>query len=119
MRSIQARFGMLSLTILIGLVFSLPVAAQVNSAVGGSVEDAAKALIPGVTITATNTQTGVETKTLTNESGSYNFPVLAPGSYRLKAELTGFNSKTISGMVLEAGVSFRQNFVLDIATTGT
>ena len=72
-----------------------------------------------MTITATNIQTGVANTTLTNESGSYNFPSLAPGSYRLKAELTGFNAKTISNMVLEAGVSFRQNFVLEIAATGT
>src|SRR6185436_1692731 len=104
MRTIQTRFGLLSLTILIGLIFSLSVAAQVNSTVGGSVEDATKAFIPGVTITATNIQTGVETKTLTNDSGSYNFPALAPGSYRLKAELTGFNSKTVSSIDLGAGL---------------
>jgi hypothetical protein len=119
MRTIPARFGMLLVTILIGLVFSLTVAAQVNSTVGGSVEDTAKALIPGVTITATNIQTGVVNTTLTNESGSYNFPVLAPGSYRIKAELAGFNSKTVSSIELGAGVSSRQNFVLEIATTGT
>ena len=119
MQTTQTRLAMLSVAILIGLVLSLSVAAQVNSTVGGTVEDARKALIPGVTITATNIQTGVETKTITNDTGSYNFPALPPGSYKIKADLQGFNSKTVSGIELGAGLSFRKNFVLEIAATGT
>jgi hypothetical protein len=38
-----------------------------NGSVGGVVQDASKALIPGVTITLTNTQTGVVDSRLTNE----------------------------------------------------
>jgi len=98
---------------------SVPAVAQVNSSLAGTVEDARKALIPGVTITATNIQTGVENRTLTNDTGSYTIPALIPGSYRIKAELAGFNSKTVSSIDLGGGLSFRQNFVLDIATTGT
>jgi hypothetical protein len=119
MQSTQTRLAMLSVAILFGLVLTLSVAAQVNSTVGGTVEDARKALIPGVTITATNIQTGVETKTITNDTGSYNFPALPPGSYKIKADLQGFNSKTVSDIELGAGLSFRQNFVLEIAATGT
>ena len=63
-----------------GLVF-----AQVNTSIGGIVEDASQALIPGVTITATNTQTGVVSTTVTNESGAYNFPAILPGVYKLTA----------------------------------
>ena len=66
--------------------------AQVNSAIGGTVEDPSGALIPGVTITATNAQTSVASTTLTNESGAYNFPALIAGTYRVSASLPGARS---------------------------
>ena len=39
-----------------------------NASVGGFVQDSTQAFIPGVTVTATNTQTGVTTTAITNES---------------------------------------------------
>ena len=60
-----------------------------NGTLTGTVEDASKALIPGVTITATNTQTGVVTVRISNESGAYDIPGLLPGTYRLSASLPG------------------------------
>src|SRR5262249_48547427 len=60
-----------------------------NAQLGGIVQDASKALIPGVSITATNVDTGVMATQVTNESGAYNFPVLQPGTYRVLAELPG------------------------------
>jgi len=44
----------------------------------GTVEDASKALIPGVTVTATNTATGVVNSSISNETGSYTLPALLP-----------------------------------------
>jgi len=61
-----------------------------NAQLGGIVQDVSKALIPGVSITATNVDTGVMATQVTNESGAYNFPVLQPGTYRVSAELPGF-----------------------------
>src|SRR5689334_15037129 len=100
----------LTAAFLISLALAATATAQVNSAISGTVEDTTRALIPGVSITATNTQTGVESKTLTNESGAYSFPALNPGTYRVKAELTGFSTKTASGIELGAGIPVRQNF---------
>src|SRR5262245_26502393 len=57
-----------------------------NASVGGFVQDPTQAFIPGVTITATNTQTGVAISVVTNESGTYNIPSLLPGTYKLSAE---------------------------------
>jgi hypothetical protein len=54
-------------------VFSWSIAALGQGGTGtltGTVEDTSKALIPGVTITAVNANTGVTRTTLTNESGS-------------------------------------------------
>jgi len=119
MKIFSRTFGIFLALFLICFALSTAANAQVNSAISGTVEDATKALIPGVTITATNTQTGVESRTITNDAGAYNFAALNPGTYRVKAELTGFNSKTASGIELGAGVPIRQNFVLEVGAAGT
>src|SRR5438270_8350296 len=71
-----------------------------NASVSGFVQDASQAFIPGVTVTATNTQTGVTTTTITNESGTYTILSLLPGTYRLTAELAGFKTQVISDVQL-------------------
>jgi len=88
--------------------------AQVNSSIGGIVQDASTALVPGVTITATNTQTGVMATTLSNESGAYNFAALPPGSYKVSASLPGFRMHTYNDVELSAGTPLRLNFTLEV-----
>src|SRR5215831_6104507 len=85
-----------------------------NTSVGGFVQDATHAFMPGATITATNTQTGVLTTVLTNETGTYNLPSLLPGTYRLSAELVGFRPHIYIDVQLGAGVAARYNFVLEV-----
>jgi len=96
-----------------GLVF-----AQVNTSIGGIVEDASQALIPGVTITATNTQTGVVSTTVTNESGAYNFPAILPGVYKLTASLPGFKPITYNEISLSPASPVRLNFKLEVRLSG-
>jgi len=88
---------------------------SVNAAVGGSVADPSKALIPGVTVTATNTGTGVAAMTVTNESGAYNFPALQPGNYKVTAELPGFQTQTFTAVQLGGGQQVTLNFTLQVA----
>src|SRR5215475_4287831 len=78
--------------VLLCIALELEGHAQVNSTIGGTVEDASKALIPGVTVTATNTQTGITNTVISNEAGAYNFAALLPGIYKVTAELPGFRS---------------------------
>jgi carboxypeptidase family protein len=66
-----------------------------NSTIGGTVGDFTGALIPGVTVTAANIQTGIVNNTLTNESGAYQFASLQPGTYKLTAELPGFRTQSL------------------------
>src|SRR5438046_5414821 len=61
-----------------------------NASVSGFVQDTTHANIPGVTVTATNTETGIVATVLTNDAGTYNFLSLLPGTYKLSADLTGF-----------------------------
>src|SRR2546430_1847394 len=57
-----------------------------NATLGGTVSDASGALIPGVMITATNTQTGIVTTVISNETGAYQFASLQTGAYKVSAE---------------------------------
>src|SRR5687768_12615448 len=85
--------GMALLLALSGSAF----AQGANTQLGGVVTDQSGALIPGVTITILNTDTGVTNSTITNESGAYNFPSLQPGqAYRLSASLPGFQTRTVN-----------------------
>ena len=84
-----------------------------NATITGFVQDASAGLVPGVTVTATNTQTGVAS-TVSNESGSYTVQSLLPGTYRLSATLPGFRTHTINDVCLGTGVTARYNFKLEI-----
>src|SRR6187549_425995 len=56
----------------------------------GNVTDAQGATVPGVTLTATNTGTALEVEAVTDGDGAYTFRNLLPGTYDVKAALTGF-----------------------------
>ena len=85
-----------------------------NASVTGFAQDPSGAYIPGVSITATNTQTGVATTAVTNESGSYNIPSVLPGTYRLSAELPGFKTRVFNDVQLGSSTTGRYNFVLEV-----
>src|SRR5437870_6420452 len=61
--------------------------AQATAQISGTVRDQTGAVLPGVEIIATQTETGIARMALTNETGSYVLPNLALGSYRLEASL--------------------------------
>ena len=77
------------------------------------------AYVPGVTITATNTQTGIVSTTISNESGSYTIQSLLPGTYRLSATLPGFRTHTISDFQLGSGITARYNFTLEVGAVAS
>src|SRR4051812_36763032 len=85
-----------------------------NAQLGGLVEDPSKALIPGVTITATNVDTNVTQSTLSNESENYNFAALPPGKYKVSADLTGFKKVLNNDVVLPYAGQIRINFTMEI-----
>ncbi len=72
-------------------VLATPISAQeFRGTVTGRVTDASGAIIPGVTVSVTNVQTGVATPSVTNDAGSYTVPYLTPGTYTVAFELMGF-----------------------------
>ncbi|MBI2150508.1 MAG: TonB-dependent receptor, partial [Acidobacteria bacterium] len=90
-----------------------------NSTIGGTVSDATGALIPGVTVTARNTQTGIDTTQLTNEAGAYQFAALQSGIYEVRAELSGFQTRVRTNVVLGVSQQVRLNFALEVGAVAT
>src|SRR5262245_34662576 len=71
--------------------------AQMN----GRVTDGSGAVLPGVTVTATQTDTGATRTVVTDDSGAYVLPNLPTGPYRLEAMLSGFRAYVQTGIVLQ------------------
>ena len=109
----------LVVSLVLALVIPTNVFGQATGAISGTVQDASGALIPGVEISAVNTGTGIESKTISNDAGTYNFQAMPPGTYTVKASLPGFQVKTFTGVTLSGNQSNRLNFVLDVASQTT
>jgi hypothetical protein len=93
-----------------GLVWAQGGTAQIS----GTVSDRSGAVLPGVQITATQTETGAERTSITNETGSYVLPNLPIGPYRLEAALPGFRTFAQSGIVLQVNASVAINPSLEV-----
>ena len=85
-----------------------------NAALGGTAADPTGALIPGVMITATNQGTGIVSAVVTNETGSYQFPALQPGTYKVTAELPGFQTAAYNDVSLGISQVVRLNFRMQV-----
>jgi len=93
--------------------------ATATASLVGTVEDSAKSLIPGVTITATSTGTGVVSTAITNESGAYSFPSLLPGTYNVSAVLPGFQPQRVTNLPVGDNQQARVNYTLQVAAQAT
>jgi hypothetical protein len=69
----------------------------------GRVKDASGAVMPGVSIAATNVDTNVVLNTTTNGEGYYALANLIPGTYSLTAKAEGFREVQRGGIVLRVG----------------
>ncbi|HWB99953.1 MAG TPA: carboxypeptidase-like regulatory domain-containing protein, partial [Bryobacteraceae bacterium] len=79
----------------------------------GTVTDSSSAVVPNVRVTITNTQTGVQASTITDSLGNYLFNFLAPGTYKVEAEVTGFKKFTRENVSLDMNRQLRIDVVLE------
>jgi hypothetical protein len=71
----------------------------------GVVVDSQGAVIPKATLTATNTATGVELRTISLSVGNFAFRAVPIGIYRVQVQSAGFHMATVENVQVLAGVS--------------
>src|ERR1700722_12253871 len=104
----------LSLTIVVA------VSAQVISAdLVGTVLDKTSAGVPGATVEAVNSETGVKYNTRANESGEYRFNNLPVGTYSVTASSSDFATTTINNFQLELNKTSTLQITLEIKGAAT
>ena len=78
-----------------------------RATITGQITDSSNALIPAVTVRATNLETNVTATGVSNGQGAYEIPYLNPGTYKLEAEIAGFKTWSQSGVELRMGDRIR------------
>jgi len=107
-------------TVLLVLLAHSSAWAQATAQLSGTVKDSSGAVLPGVTVTVTQTDTGFSRTVVTETSGTYVVPNLPTGPYKLEATLQGFRTYAQTGIVLQVNANPTINITLavgDVAET--
>lgn len=92
-----------------------PVAAQtINGVIAGIVTDAQGGVLPGVTVTARNSETGFTRTVVTEADGRYRLAALPPGRYHLRAELQGFGPVDLMDITLNIGAELGRDVTMQV-----
>ena len=90
-------------------------AQQETATVIGTVLDAQKAALPGVTVTVRNVETGFNRAGVTDAEGRYRVAAIPPGSYEISAQMQGFGTGVRRGITLTVGAEAVINFEMTLA----
>jgi hypothetical protein len=90
------------------------VAQEQRGSIDGVVKDSSGAVLPGVTVEAHSSGSGV-LSTVTDANGSYRFPSVLPGTYEITASLVSFKSFTVTNVVVALGSIKSVDITLAIA----
>jgi carboxypeptidase family protein/TonB-dependent receptor-like protein len=112
MRTLRASIGVLLTLLLSVSAFGQSQAA--NGSIEGTITDSSSGVLPGVTVTITNLETGAERSVTSNENGFYRAMLLPLGRYRVVAELQGFKKFDRAGITLQAGEIANVNVTLEV-----
>src|SRR5688572_12323786 len=101
------------------LAVASPVFSQsqaINGSIEGTVKDPSGAVLPGVSVTLRNIDTGAERVVVTNNDGVFRAPLLPLGVFKLSASLQGFKAYEQTGIEVRAGSSIVLNLTMDVGT---
>lgn len=91
--------------------------AQGNGRVSGTVTDTSGAVVPGASVTATQTSTGLVLSTVTSGEGTFVFPSLVPSVYDVSVSSKGFQNYTERALQLRADDALTVNVSLQAGST--
>ncbi len=87
---------------------------QSTAALSGTVTDPSGAGIPNAKVVAANQATGVASVTQTDAVGSYLFPALPIGVYRIEVRCSGFQTASLANLKLDVATAVTQNVQLKL-----
>jgi Carboxypeptidase regulatory-like domain len=94
---------------------AIPAAAQTtNGVISGIVSDAQGGVLPGVTVTGRNIETGITRTVVTESDGRYRLAALPPGRYEIRAELQGFGTANVPETTLTTGTEITRNITMQV-----
>src|SRR5213593_3385624 len=105
---------LMGILVVIALAGGLVSAQNFSAAISGFVRDTTGAVIPGTTVTAKHTETGLTRTAQTGEEGTYSMPSLPVGSYEVTAEKPGFKQQVRRGITLVVAQEAVVNLTLDV-----
>jgi hypothetical protein len=97
------------------LLAALPAVAQTGQ-INGVITDNSGAVIPGATVKAVETATGLSRETVSGTDGRYIFAALRPTTYDILAELSGFQTSQRKGVLLQANENLTVSLSLLVGT---
>ena len=96
------------------LIPAMSSAQTTNGVIVGTISDAQGAVLPGVTVTARNLETGAMRTITTETDGHFRLAGLNPGRYEVQAELQGFGTVTVPDVVVAVGSETTRNLTMQV-----
>lgn len=105
---------LLTLSLVLFLLLGSALAQSDRASITGTVKDSSGAVVPGVTVTATNDATNLQTSATTNSLGLYSILNLPIGHYTVKFTKAGFTTYERKGLALQVSQIADINPVLNV-----
>ena len=105
-----------ALTAVFALGTPATAAAQGTATIRGTVTDASGGVLPGATVTITNTGTKDVRTAVTDDRGGYTFASLFNGTYEVKVELEGFKGYDAKNIVLSPNDTRGLDVMLEVGS---
>src|SRR5262249_46485150 len=112
--SVKALGALLAVLLTASLAPSLASAQVLYGSLVGNVVDQNGAVVQGVSVTITNTGTGLKLDTVADDTGSYVFRNLLPGTYEMTLSHRGFKDMRQSDIIVTAGNPKRVDVTLQV-----
>lgn len=107
-------FWWIPIALLLGLApAGLAQTSSTSGEISGRVTDSGGGGLPGVTVTASNAETGLTRTSVTDENGDYTLGLLPPGTYGVTAELEGMGAAERENVTVLLGTASNVRFTLD------
>src|SRR5690348_3569774 len=111
----NALVGLAALALLVFAPIKFAQAQAVTGTISGTVTDETGAVVPGATVVATDTATGINTTATSNSDGAFSFAKLPIGTYDVTASKAGFQTFKLAGVILNVGAVYTVKAQLSVS----